>query len=401
MFRFIGRSFLCLLIVLQAVQPALACPCESIEVVSVESACGCETYSTIESQCGCEAMEVVVDSCEVCGEEVISCVECGSEVQTDEEESSEPQPAETKKTETDEPAPTPQPLLPPSTNETTSEDLGPAPINVPSEPAAGTATEPAAVAPTTTNELFPGPAATDQVTPPTSTPAETTPTTEPAPPSRINTEGLFDEPVAEPADSTSTEEAQPSTTTEELFVEPSQPAPTDSTESTEEAVTESTETKSEETTEETPTSNPPASNPLDELFSPSTPTTEPAPEAAPTDNTDTESESTDGEETEKPASDPFDPFSQNELPAELRLPGGLVSQDYRGWSDRANNFQVNARLVRMMAEGVFLADESGEYVAMSFAQLSDVDLSFVREQVRAQRVVLANQQSTLVARAAK
>jgi hypothetical protein len=384
MLRSIGRLLLCLIIVLQTVQPAMACPCQSEWVVAAEPACGCE------------ATEVIADSCETCGEEVVSCDECETESQAD-KEPAEPQPAETKKTETEEPATTQQPVLPPSTNETTSEDLGPAPINVPSEPAVDTTTEPAAP-PTTTNELFPGPAATDPVTPPTSTPADTTPTPEPAPPSRVNTEGLFDEPAAEPADSTSTEETEPSTstTTEELFVEPSQPAPSDSNESTEEAATESTET--DETTEEAP-----ASNPLDELFSPSTPATEPAPEAAPADETetDTEAESTEGEETEKPASDPFDPFSLNEFPAELRVPGGLASQDFRGWSDRANNFQVNARLVRMTAEGVFLADEAGEYVAMSFAQLSDADLSFVREQVRAQRIVLARQNGTPLVTAAK
>jgi hypothetical protein len=399
MLRSIGRLLLSLSMVLQTIKPALACPCQNVEVVAVEPACGCEVETSVETGCGCEAAEVIADSCETCGEEVVSCDECGTEAQADEEKSAEPQPAETKKTETEETAVTPQPVLPPSTNETTSEDLGPAPINVPNAPAVGTATEPATAPTTTTNEVFPGPAATDPVTPPTSTPADTTPTTEPTPPSRINTEGLFDEPAAKPADSTPTEDTESTTTTtEELFVEPSQPAPSDSNESTEEATTESAETESEETAEETP-----ASNPLDELFSPSTPAAEPAPEAAPADETetDTEAESTEGEETEKPASDPFDPFSQNELPVELRLPGGLASQDFRGWSDRANNFQVNARLVRMSAEGVFLADEAGEYVAMSFSQLSDADLSFIREQVRAQRVVLAQRQATFVARAAK
>jgi hypothetical protein len=370
MFRLIGRSLLSLLVVLQAVQPTLACPCQSVEVVAIESTCGCEVETVIESECGCETSEAFVDSCE----------SCGNEAQT-----TKPLPAETKKTKTEEPAVTPQPALPPST----TEDIGPAPINVPSDPATDTATEPAVTSPTGTEELFPGPAATDPTTPAvtvpaTSTPSETAPTTEPAPPT-TNTEGLFDEPAAEPVDSTPSEDTESSTTTEELFVEPSQSA-----EASEEAVTESTETEAEET--------PPAGDPLDELFSPSTPATDPAPEASPAD--DTESDSTEAEETETPAADQFDPFSQNKLPSELRAPGGLASQEYRGWSDRTNNFLVSARLVRMSADGVFLADQAGEYIAMSFSQLRDSDLSFVRDQVRAKRMVLAKQKSTLVARAA-
>jgi hypothetical protein len=382
MLRFIGRSLLGLLIVLQAVQPALACPCQSVEVVAVEQACGCEVETVIESDCCCEESEMVVNPCKSCGCEEVSCDESATETNP-----AEPQSAETKKTETEEPAVTPQPVLPPSTTEA----IGPAPINVPSDPAVDTVTEPAAAP--ATNDVFPGPAATDPTTPATttpavSTPAETTPTTEPAP-ATTNTEGLFDEPAAEPAESAPVEETESSTTTttEELFVEPSQ-----SRETTEETVIESTETEAEET--------PPAGDPLDELFSPSTPATEPAPEAESSDENQTDTESTEGEETETPAADPFDPFSHNETPSELRAPGGLASQELRGWSDRANNFKVNARLVRMTADGVFLSDEAGEYVAMSFAQLSDSDLSFVREQVRAQRVVLAKQQAPLVARAA-
>jgi hypothetical protein len=108
------------------------------------------------------------------------------------------------------------------------------------------------------------------------------------------------------------------------------------------------------------------------------------------------------EDTEK-AVDPNDPFSQQELPDELRAPGGLASHEFRNWSNREDDFRCGARLVGLAAYGVFLIQPSGEPVAMSFSQLSDADLSFVRAQVRAQRAVLARADATpeLLARTAQ
>jgi hypothetical protein len=370
MTRIISRLLLGLLVVLQAVSPAFACNCEVID-----NFCGCATECA-----SCEPVVVESQPCDACSATVESS-SCGCQAETSEsttepdatrEETPKPQAAETKKPKTFatpvEEKPTEVPPAP--ALETPTTNLPAAPINVPSEPA---------TTPSTTEGIFPGPAPVESIQP--QVPAAETPT---------DSGSLFDEPapVATPTDTTAPAVTTPavedtteeSTVTEDLFVEPSQPAsePNSSepapTEEVPEIGTETeTETLESESTEEPATE----SDPLDDLFGPSTPSTEPEPETKPED-----------EDTEK-AADPFDPFSQQELPRELRAPGGLASSEFRNWSNRAASFSCDARLVRLTTDGVFLNQPSGEVVAMSFSQLSDADLSFVRAQVRAQRTMLA------------
>ncbi len=344
----ISRSFLGMLVVLQAVQPALA----SDWMIASDS-CGCELeYSccepwVVESEpCGCE-MET--HPSDVCG---------GETSQPASDKTAEPVPAETQKPETfaTPPAETPVPTLEEPTTE-----LPPAPIAVPQTPAMQT---PAMQTPATElnteesnfEELFPGPAPEQQ---------------------RVTPDSLFDEPAAEtepaetapapfaetPADETTSAETP---TTEDMFAEPSQEA----AESTETPVTEEAVPESE--TEEPATE----SNPLDDLFSSPAVETEHEPQTEPQPETESE-------ETEELQYD--DPFGQLE---------------FRDWSDRAENISYHARLVRLSTEGVFLAQSSGEIIAVPFSQLSDADLGFVREQVRAQRALLARASTELAANTA-
>ena len=366
MIRLFGRSLLSLLVVLQAVQPALACNCE----VMIDDSCGCAMECA-----SCEPVVIESQACDACGATVGSS-SCDCEAQTSEtstepdaatEKPPKPQAAETNKPETFAPPAEEKPteVTPAPALETPTTVLPAPPINVPSEPA---------TTPSTT-EVFPGPA-----------PVESTPARDPAVDTPTDSGGLFDEPasVAAPTDLAPPaatipaveDTTQETSVTDDLFVEPSQPAsePDSSEPAPVEEVTETeTETIESESTEEPATET----DPLDELFGPSTPSTEPEPETKP-----------EAEDTEK-AVDPFDPFSQQELPSELRAPGGLASGEFRIWSNRAANFSCDARLVRLTTGGVFLTQPSGEFVAMSFSQLSDADISFVRAQVRAKRTVLA------------
>jgi hypothetical protein len=194
-----------------------------------------------------------------------------------------------------------------------------------------------------TEGLFPGPAVTPPAEIPTSKPqSETDP----------STDTLFEEPAAPVA----VPEAD-TKVTDDSFVEPTQPAADD------------TETPANEPTE---TEEPAAeSNPLDNLFGPSTPAEEPAPPK---------------EESDEPEN--TDPFGQLELPT-LEVTASLAGSMPRPWTDLGTNFRCEARLVRMTSAGVFLEKASGELVELSFAELSDADLHFVREQVRAERAMLA------------
>ncbi len=276
-------------------------------------------------------------------------------ITTDEDK---PVPADTRK---------PEATATPSTVETTDK-LPPAPIAVPADPTK-----------TTDAQIFPGPAAT----PTTEPPAASAPTTEPpASKPRTSPEVLFDEPVtpvAQPNDVSipladppvpATNESTPSvevTGTEEtegLFVEPSQAPLPDS----------SVEVEAEETVTEEAEPEQPAADPLDDLFGPSSPDDESAPKQ---------------DETleEQPAeAETFDPFSRNELPA---LEIVFADTALRSWSNRQAIEHCQAKLVSVTTEGVFVVQASGELVEIGFAELSDADLNFVRNQILAQRDLLA------------
>lgn len=357
MVRLFARLLLGVLVVLQSVGPALA-----NDWMLVENSCGCAVVYAC-----CESVTLEFEACSDCVTEVVSSEACGcSGTQHTEptmEKACESVPAETKKPESME-TEKPTEALPPTetpvpTLQESDTELPAAQIPVPSDPAPATSS---------TNELFPGPA----VTPPAEEPA-----TKP----QRDTEGLFDEPaapVAEPradAEVTETEEKE-TQTTEDLFVEPSQPT-ADETEETEAPTTE-TETPEAETKEPAAETEEPAaeSNPLDELFGPSTPVEDPAPQKE------------ESQEEESVESESIDPFGRQELPT-LDVAPSLANSASRSWSDFRANFRCEARLVRVTTAGVFLAKESGERVEIAFAELSDADLNFVREQVRAQRALLA------------
>ena len=345
MIRLFGRSLLGVLVVLQSVGPVLAS-----NWGLAEDSCGC----AVEYTC-CEPVVVECESCGDCVSDIATLEDCGcsatDQTEPTAETSAEPVPAETKQpepTEVQKPtAALPQAETPAPTLSESETELPPAPIAVPDNaPSAAADTE----------ELFPGPAPTDAV-----------PAAEPATNPGANTEGLFDEPAApveEPPAETEVTEAEETPPTEDLFVEPSQPA----ADETEETETPTTEAETPEAETEEPAAE---SNPLDDLFGPSTPAEEPTPQK---------------EESEEPES--TDPFGRLELPT-LDIAPSLAGSVFRSWSDFKANFRCEARLVRMTTTGVYLAKASGELVVIDLSQLSDADLNFVRDQIRAQRALLA------------
>jgi hypothetical protein len=360
MLRIFSRACLGTLMVFQTLQAAFAWNWYVIDepcCAEVQWDC-CEMVVVESESCGCEAEAVVIDDCG-----------CGADVKEAEasDEPAKPTPAETNKLETS--TETEQPSL------DTEEELPPAPINVPSEPAA----EPS------TGDLFPGPVTETtppaEVTPPPSTPAESTPA-EVLPPST---------PAAEPA-------TQPNTTTEGLFEEPAaaEPAPA-------ETEPEPTTTQPDPSAEAPPVVTESPETSADDLFGePSQPADESTNDRPAVEEESAEEESTESESPEEPASDPLDdlfgPSSATDGPeldqeefAPLHAAGGLASSEFRTWSDRSNDFQCEGRLVRMTTAGVFVAQSNGESVAIAFSQLSDADLGFVRTQLQAQRTLLARQ----------
>jgi hypothetical protein len=373
MLRFSFRLLLGALVAVQTFAPAMAegwviaddscgCAmevvcCEPI-VVECEDCLNCE--GTVVEESVAENHDVIVDSC---GCEAVD-VEATTTDATITEDN-KPAPAETKK---------PEATTTPAPAAATTDKLPPAPIAVPTEPAK-----------TTETELFPGPAVTTPAAQPlvTESPATTTPAIEtPAAKPSADTGGLFDEPVtpvAEPDDTSipfadppaATTESTPAEVevtetegTEGLFVEPSQDS------SQEESVkVDAEETVTEETVPEQP-----ASDPLDDLFSPAESTDEPAPKQ-------------DETKEEKPAeSETFDPFSHNELPT---LEIVLADAELRSWSDRQTVEHCQAKLISVTTEGIFVTKASGEMLEINFTDLSDADLNFVRNQVLAQRDLLA------------
>ena len=373
MLRFSFRLLLGALVASQTVAPALAdgwviaddsCGCEMeipcCEPIAIECEDCLECEGTVVEESVEENHDVIVDSC--------GCEAMEVEATTTDAtitEDSEPAPAETKK---------PAATTTPAPAAATTDNLPPAPIAVPAEPAK-----------TTETELFPGPAATTPAAQPpvTESPAATTPAVvTPTPKPATGTGGLFDEPVtpvAEPDDTSipfadppaATTESTPAEVevtetegTEELFVEPSQDSSQD----------ESVEFDAEETVTEETVPEQPASDPLDDLFSPADSTDEPAPKQ-------------DETKEEKPAeSETFDPFSHNELPT---LEIVLADAELRSWSDRQAVEHCQAKLVSVTTEGIFVTKASGEMLEINFTDLSDDDLNFVRNQVLAQRDLLA------------
>lgn len=324
MLRTLSRGCLGALLVLQPASPALAwnwyvvdepCCCE------VAWDC-CEEVIVADKSCGCEAVAAVVDDCG-CGSEA-------TETQTT-DESKEPTAAESKKPETPS-VETEQPTL------DSNEELPPAPINVPSTPAADSVTD----------DFFPGPAA--EPTPP----AETTPT-EVVPSAGTPSA----EPAADADDPFGAADTAPELSVEEPAAE-SGPA--------------DIETESAESVE------------IDDVFG------EPAPSAAESVPV-TEEETLEEESTEEsaPATDPLDDLFGPSSAIEPPQPNEKAIGANRLWTTRGETGHYEGRLVRMTTAGVFVLQPNGKLVALAFSELSDADLRFVRNQVQLERDLLATQ----------
>src|SRR6185503_3099328 len=108
--------------------------------------------------------------------------------------------------------------------------------------------------------------------------------------------------------------------------------------------------------------------PTDQSTTPATPTTPTAPPAA------TQSE---------------DIFDVGQLRHVLDEPGGLASDRPRIWSDARGRPSCSARLAAVSPEGVVLARDESVEVRVAFRALSDIDLLFVRRQIRARQRQLA------------
>jgi len=91
----------------------------------------------------------------------------------------------------------------------------------------------------------------------------------------------------------------------------------------------------------------------------------------------------DSDEIEDPSFD--DLFGQ----PVLSEPGGLASRAVRQWTDDGARFRCEARLQQVTAKTVVLVKSNGKRIAVYFSRLSDDDLQFVRQQVVAQRELLA------------
>ena len=367
MFPLVSRSCVGVLFLLQTFQPVMAwdwyvaeepCYCE-VDWDCCESDVVIED-AVIESEtCGCESAPVVFDECG-CGSEAVDTVTSEPAKQPEPAQSNKPQAQSEPKVET------PQPVL------DTEDHLPPAPINVPTTPPA---TEPEG------DELFPRPATEpaetepEAATPthpvPTDVVPPTTPTEVPKTPAD-DAGSLFDEPAVE-----STPAPEPAV---------SQPAPA------------AADTSS------------PSAPPVGDIFGESAPSTtdssasESAVEEKVDEKVSNETKTPDDKDAEQPTSDPLDdlfgPSSAIEQPAinhhviaSMPAASRIASGEFRQWSSRNNDFHCQGQLIRVATEGVFIAQPNGDLVAIAYSQLSDADLAFVRSHVQAQRALLAQQEA--------
>jgi hypothetical protein len=377
MLPFLSRGCFAALVVLQIFSPALAW-----EWYEAEDSCGyevewgcCESEMVVEDDfCGCEQGDIVVDECGCGGESVAIDPTLGSTETTEPtpapEPTKQPEPSQSNKTRVPEPAipqvETPQPALDPAAQ------LPPAPINVPQT---SSATE------SEGSDLFPGPAAESSVpaeteprvaTPTHPVPAEvvppTTPAATPAPestPPSDDAGSLFEEPAAEstPANESRVMPPVPAaekTPSESLPIDDDvfgEPVPRAEKESIE-AQSTGAGTPESTVTPESKDAKQPAADPLDDLFGPSSAVEQP---------------------------------KKNFVVAPQEAVNGLAKGEFREWSNRNNDFQCQGHLIRITADGVFIAQPNGAVMAIAYSQLSDADLAFVRSQVEIQRAMLAAQ----------
>jgi hypothetical protein len=145
-----------------------------------------------------------------------------------------------------------------------------------------------------------------------------------------------------------------------------------------------------------PAETPPAASPSDDLFGPSTTTTQkPAEQPADAEGMPAESPAAAPAEDE---SKPADQDKKDEEPKDeekdplfgsmrnvLHEAGGLVSDEMRLWNDNTGNFSCRGRLVRFHEGQVRLLKENGRTTTVPLARLSTGDLEFVNRQASAQQ----------------
>ena len=114
---------------------------------------------------------------------------------------------------------------------------------------------------------------------------------------------------------------------------------------------------------------------------PSTPAAEPA-------NAD-EAKEEPKEEQELDFDSLFGPSSSNEV---LTAPGGWASDAARQWNNAKGDDLATARVTAISDSDVTLLTDAGQTLNVSFAELSDGDLAFLRRQIDARQSDLAQQQ---------
>jgi hypothetical protein len=139
--------------------------------------------------------------------------------------------------------------------------------------------------------------------------------------------------------------------------------------------------------------------------SPRTPVAEPAPATSETPPSETPAEApstpaaepeSGNEANEEPKEEQeldfdalFGPSSSNET---LSEPGGMASDDSREWNDAEGREFAAARVAAISDAGVTLLTDAGQTLNVSFAELSDGDLAFLRRQIDARQIELVQQE---------
>jgi hypothetical protein len=240
------------------------------------------------------------------------------------------------------PAPPPAPAPAPN-----ADAISPQPLNTPDIEATVAAPPAASPAPTATPQATsPVETAPRYAAPPASEPATVAPT-------------RYDDVFSDTPATTEPPAAEPETTEPETPATETQPA------------------------EESAPAEPAATAPAADLFS------APAEEETPPPSEETTPAPADEPASSSPeGEDLFGPSSSHDV---LTQPGGWASNASRPWNDADGQLLLTGRITEVTAKSVVLMREDGQSQAVSFAHLGYEDLSFLRRQIDARQVQLANQ----------
>lgn len=118
----------------------------------------------------------------------------------------------------------------------------------------------------------------------------------------------------------------------------------------------------------------------------------PAPSPAPVEEAEPADEKPQGESSTPDLEELFNDATPR---GPLVEPGGWESETNRTWRDASGRTVAAARLAGVTGERVELIDEDGGKPSLAYRELSDADLTFVRRQVEARRVQLAQRAGTV------